>query len=135
MQAVRVFFYGLFMDEALLRSKGTDPHDLEQARVQGWSLRIGRRATLVPDPPRRVYGRVMSLTVAELDRLYADPTVRDYRPVPLLAQLERGDAIPALCYVLPLPPDPNEHNPEYARKLSALARSIGLPKEYIESIQ
>jgi hypothetical protein len=135
MQAVQVFFYGLFMDEKLLRSKELDPHDLEQAWVQGWSLRIGQRATVVSDPPRRVYGRVMSLTMGELDRLYIDPTVREYRPVPVLAQLERGEVIPALCYVLPIPPDSNEHNAEYAGKLRALARSIGLPNEYIESIE
>ena len=135
MNSVRVFFYGLFMDEKLLRSRELHPHDLDNAWVEGWSLRIGQRATLVPDPHRRVYGRVMSLTMSELDRLYVDPTVREYRPVPVLARLERGDAIPALCYILPNPPDPSEHNAEYAGKLRAVARSIGLPNEYIESIQ
>jgi hypothetical protein len=135
MQGVRVFFYGLFMDGALLRTRGLDPRDLARAWVDGWSLRIGRRATLVPAPDSRAYGLVMSLTMEELDRLYSDPSVQEYRPVPVLAQREKGEPIPALCYVLPAPPDPAERNAEYAEKLRTLARSVGLPAEYVDSIR
>jgi len=132
---VEVFFYGLFMDEELLRSKGLDPHGVEPAHVEGLSLRIGRRATLVPDPTGCVHGRVMSITFEESERLYADPSVRDYRPLAVLTQRTSGKALPALCYVLPVAPGADEHNPEYAKKLRAVAESIGLPDEYIASIR
>ncbi len=42
--------------------------------------------------------------------------------------------MPALAYVLPEPPAPEEHNPEYAAKLRALAERLGLPAEYTLSI-
>lgn len=42
---VAVFFYGLFMDAGALRQKGVDPVGLRRARVDGFSLRIGQRAS------------------------------------------------------------------------------------------
>lgn len=130
-----VFFYGLFMDETLLRSKGLEPQGGEQASVDGVALRIGERAALVPTPGGRVHRLVFSLTPPELERLYSEPSVQAYRPEAVLARLARGGAIAALCYNLPEPPSPGERNPEYASKLRALAQRIGLPAEYIASLQ
>lgn len=130
-----VFFYGLFMDPDLLRGKGLAPRDAELASVPDYSLRIGERATLVPHPSGRVYGMVMSLTLPELERLYADPSVRAYRPEAVLAELAGGGTIAALCYTLPEPPGASERNPEYAAKLSALGRKLGLPAEYLAALQ
>ena len=45
---IDVFFYGLFMDDALLREKGVNPVDRRMASVENFSLVIGSRATLVP---------------------------------------------------------------------------------------
>jgi hypothetical protein len=39
------FFYGLFMDEALLKSKGFNPTCFEIACLEGFGLRIGERAS------------------------------------------------------------------------------------------
>ena len=52
-EEVAVFFYGLFMDESLLVSKGVSPSKATVGYVDGYSLRIGRRATLVPDDTNR----------------------------------------------------------------------------------
>jgi hypothetical protein len=49
---VEVFFYGLFMDEELLRGKGLEPEGGEIAAIDGFALRIGQRAALVPTPRR-----------------------------------------------------------------------------------
>jgi hypothetical protein len=59
---VEVFFYGLFMDEELLRGKGLEPEGGEIAAIDGFALRIGQRAALVPTPGAKVYGLVFSLT-------------------------------------------------------------------------
>jgi hypothetical protein len=59
-----VFFYGLFMDHTLLEAKGFAPADVELGSITGHSLRIGRRATLVPESGGRVYGAVMTLQLA-----------------------------------------------------------------------
>ena len=130
-----VFFYGLFMDEDLLRSKGLAPEGVELASVPGWSLRIGQRAALVPDRAGRTFGVVVSLTLAELERLYSEPSVQAYQPQAVLAHLASGGVIAALCYNLPEPPAPHERNPEYASKLRAVAQRVGLPAEYIASLR
>jgi hypothetical protein len=130
-----VFFYGLFMDEDLLRAKGLDPEDTELAFVDGLALRIGQRAALVATPGARVHGVVLSLTLVELDRLYSEPSVQAYQPQAVLAQLADGELIPALCYNLPYPPAPADRNPEYAAKLRAVAKKVGLPGEYIATLQ
>ena len=75
---INVFFYGLFMDAEALRANGFHPINARQACVPGMSLQIGRRATLVPDPSRCVYGFVIGLSHREVERLYAEPSVAAY---------------------------------------------------------
>jgi hypothetical protein len=130
---VDVFFYGLFMDEIILQAKGLAPQSPERATVEDFALRIGQRATLVPSTTSRVHGIVFSLTLSELDRLYSEPSVQAYRPHAVLARLDDGHFVAALCYSLP-GPQLSEANPEYAAKLRAVAQKVGLPKEYVESV-
>ena len=131
---VDVFFYGLFMDEELLRDKGISPSDAVLAAVRGFELRIGERAALAPASSGRVHGVVMSLPVDDVARLYAEPNVRAYEPQAVLVELQRGGIIPALCYNLPVPPPATARNPEYAAKLRAIAEKVGLPDRYIDGI-
>jgi len=132
---VNVFFYGLFMDAEALRAKGFHPVDGRKASVAGMSLRIGRRATLVADPANTVHGFVMGLSHDEIDALYAEPSVADYRPEPVIAELADGSRIPALCFNLPPAEAMAAANPEYAAKLRALAIRLNLPADYVASIQ
>jgi hypothetical protein len=118
---VDLFFYGLFMDEALLLEKGISPMNRRVASVENFSLVIGARATLVPSAGRIVYGVLYSLTHGEVDALYAEASVSTYRPEAVLAQLADGSVMPALCFNLPAPPPPGERNPQYASKLRELA--------------
>ena len=135
MRRVDVFFYGLFMDEELLRSKGLQPERGELASIEGVSLRIGQRAALVPSASGRVHGVVFSLTLGELERLYSEASVRAYEPQAVLARLISGGTIAALCYNLREPPSPTDRNPEYAAQLRRVADKVGLPAEYVASIQ
>jgi gamma-glutamylcyclotransferase (GGCT)/AIG2-like uncharacterized protein YtfP len=132
---IDVFFYGLFMDESLLRGKGANPVNRRQGFLEGFALVIGNRAALVPDAARRVHGIVFSLTHGELDNLYLEDSVRDYRPEAVSVQLTDGSAIPALCFNLPAAPSTRERNPQYASKLGELAARIGLPADYVASIE
>jgi AIG2-like family len=135
LRPAETFFYGLFMDEELLRAKGLNPKNVELASVAGRTLRIGRRATLEPNPDGRVHGVLMSLAWAELQRLYSEPGVEEYRPEAVVAQPASGGLVAALCYTLPQLPSASERNPEYASKLRALAQKIGLPAEYVLRIE
>jgi hypothetical protein len=131
---IPVFFYGLFMDIDLLRARGIEAANLRPASIAGVSLRIGRRAAVVPDPAGRVYGMLGELTHDEIDSLYSEPSVRMYKAEPTLVDL--GDRLHtvALCFNLPTPPEPTEANPEYAGRLRDLARRLGMPRPYIDSI-
>jgi hypothetical protein len=130
-----VFFYGLFMDEALLRAQGFSPVNPRRARVAGMGLRIGARATLVADAGATAHGIVMALTHDEVDRLYSDPSVAMYRAEAVLAECADGSRVAALCFNLPTPPRPDEANPDYAAKLREIGRRVGLPSHYIEAIR
>jgi hypothetical protein len=132
---IDVFFYGLFMDEALLREKGMNPKNRRMAFVENFSLVIGARATLVPCPNQTAHGVLFSLTHTEVDALYRESSVSVYRPEAVAAQLEDGSVIPALCFNLPVPPSISEKNPQYVSKLRELASRIGLPPGYVSSIQ
>ena len=135
LRRVDVFFYGLFMDKDLLREKGCAPTNDRIACIQGFSLQIGQRATLVPSPQKSVFGVVMSLTHQEIDSLYSEASVSMYRPEAVLARLSSGAYIPVLCFNLPRPPNANEHNSDYANKLRVLAQQLGLPEDYVVSIR
>ena len=130
---VTAFFYGLFMDPEALEAKGFKPMNVRRACVERFALKIGDRATLVPDQNGCVHGTIASLTHDEIDRLYSEPSVAAYRPEPVLARLEDGTAEVALCFNLPTAPQ-GKTNSDYAAALRAVARRLGLPDAYIESI-
>ena len=134
-RSIAVFFYGLFMDADLLRAKGAHPRAVEPASVRGFSIRIGRRATLVQDSEGRVHGMLMELSHDDIDRLYAEPSVQMYRPEAMLCETADGRFVPAVCFTLPQPPEPTERNENYGEQLRALCRRLGLPEAYIGSIQ
>lgn len=132
---VEVFFYGLFMDEALLRAKGLHPENRRAASVDGFRLVIGERATLVASAGAIVYGVLYSLARDEVDALYSEESVSAYRPEVVGARLAGGGVARALCFNLPVPPAPGERHPQYAAKLRELAGRIGLPPAYVSSIR
>lgn len=132
---VAVFFYGLFMDADLLRTKGATPVNVRSACAPGFALRIGQRATLIQNSEARAFGILMDLTHADIEHLYAEESVRAYRPEAVLCELADGSRVPALCFNLIVAPSPEEANPEYASKLRDLARRLGLPSTYVESIR
>ena len=128
-----VFFYGLFMDAALLREKGLHPTAGKIAWADGYGLRIGARATLVRAESERAYGVVASLTRDELDRLYSGPGVSEYLPEQLEVCDQSGGKTTVLCYNLPLSKLAGS-NPEYAKALAVAAEKCGMPASYVEEI-
>jgi hypothetical protein len=134
-QPVEVFFYGLFMDDDLLRSKGIVTVNPRPAIVDGFGLRIGKRATLVPAKHERSYGMVMGLTHQQLRELYSGPGLELYRPETVTCTTLAGEHVSALCYNLPGPPALDEVNDEYAGQLRAVLAKLGFPAEYVERVR
>jgi hypothetical protein len=128
------FFYGLFMDVAVLRNSGVIPMDPRRAYVDDFALRIGNRATLVPSSGARAYGMLIALTHPELDQLYGAPGLEQYRPEAVLARLVDGGSVPALCYNLLTEPKADERNSDYAARLQQVLLNLRFPADYINSI-
>ena len=128
------FFYGLFMDVDILKESLVTAVRPRRAYVDGYSLRIGRRATLVPSEGARSYGMVFALTHRDLDRLYSSPGLLDYHPEAVLVSTLDGGSLPALCYNLLELPGPNEANANYAARLRETLGKLKFPSEYITSI-
>jgi len=128
------FFYGLFMDSDILRESQVAAVRPRRAFVDGYALRIGRRATLVPASGARAYGMVLALTHDELERLYATPGLEQYRPEAVVAHSLEGESQPALCYNLREAPGPGEANAEYAARLRTALGKLGFPPWYIASV-
>ena len=129
------FFYGLFMDVALLKRSDVQAENPRPAYVDGFALRIGNRATLVPVTGGRAYGMVLSLTHSELDRLYGAPGLENYRPEALQATLIEGGSLPALCYNLLQAPADHERNEAYAEQLRDALTRLDFPPDYIASVR
>lgn len=131
---MKVFFYGLFMDETLLTEQGLQPQHSEIGFLKGYQLKIANRATLIPRAESRAYGVVMEITPQEATQLYAETSVADYVPVPVTVELLTGEQIKASCFVLP-----EGHiqgtNPAYAASLLKLATKKGFPESYLKEIR
>jgi hypothetical protein len=130
---IDAFFYGLFMDVDVPRESGVTPLS-RRAYVDGFALRLGRRATLLPLAGARAYGMIFALTHAELERLYTAPGLEEYRPEAVLAQPLEGAPAPALCYNLREAPQPHERNPEYAARFQRTLSKLGFPQDHVASI-
>lgn len=131
---MRVFFYGLFMDESLLATKGIKPVDASVGFVDGYGLRIGERATLVRRPDGRAFGAMMDIAPDEATELYAEDSVADYIPEPLTVELMDGTKVEATCYNLPADKITGT-NKDYAEALWEVANNLGLPDSYLDEIR
>ena len=131
---MRVFFYGLFMDENLLATKGIEPSEVEMGFVDDYGLRIGKRATLVRHPSNRVYGVMMDIAASDAAELYAEESVAGYLPEPVIVELMDGTRVEATCYNLPGVEVTGANN-EYAKSLLEVATRLGLPESYLDQIR
>ena len=130
-----IFFYGLFMDERMLRDRGFHPTPLGAAALPGYRIHIGARATLVRDAGARCYGMLIDLPQADAEALYSPPDVRDYRPERVqVTLLDGGEKRTATVYNLPADEVSETSNPDYAARLAALVRELGLPVAYADDI-
>jgi len=122
-----VFFYGLFMDERLLRDKGVQPQASRKAVVNGYQLRIGERAMLVPDTSSQVFGMVHALTEREINSLYAEPGLDMYVPETVVATFADGSNSGVTTFNLQQISAEEHFNADYAAKLRSLLERLGFP--------
>lgn len=131
---MRVFFYGLFMDEILLKTKGIKPSEVSVGFVDGYGLLIGERATLIRRLDSRAYGAMMEIAPGEVKELYAEDSVADYLPEPVTVELMDGTQFEATCYNLPSDKVTGTNN-HYADSLLDIAIRLGFPDSYLDQIR
>ena len=76
----------------------------------------------------------MEITPSETTELYAEESVADYLPEPVIVELADGSRVEATCYNLP-----NEKvtgsNREYAESLLDVATRLEFPDSYLDQIR
>lgn len=131
---MKIFFYGLFMDESVLAAQGIRASGVKTGFVDGYSLRIGERATLVPDRDSRAYGIVMDVIPGDVETLYAGAGLADYMPEPLTVNLRDGTQVEATCFNLPIGKVTGVDK-DYAKALLKIATRLGFPDPYLDEIR
>ncbi|NNE71661.1 MAG: gamma-glutamylcyclotransferase [Rhodothermales bacterium] len=135
MPTTTIFFYGLFMDQALLTGKGFSPEYVGPAVLPDYHIHIGNRATLVRSPSSKTYGIAMRLRDEEALDLYAEPSVSDYAAEDVRIELlETGELVAAVCYNLPADGGLEGTNPVYAMRLAELVTALGFEASYAREI-
>lgn len=134
---VWVFFYGTFMNTAVLAEYGVIADESFPAKVSGFELTIRPRVNLVASDRFSVYGGLVKVTHDDLARIYSGLTSAfgiTYHPEAVLAETTHAAHIPALCYIAQemedAPPDAS-----YVRQLAACARKLRLPEWYALHIE
>ena len=134
---VPVFFYGSYMNRAVLADVGLVPATWETASLAGFDIRIAPRANLVRAAGQVVFGVLATATHAELTRLYehAHSVLGEvYLPEAVLVHTQAGIWQPALCYIaarmVERPPDP-----AYVERILEPARELGFPAWYLARLE
>ena len=122
-----IFFYGLFMDENVLRAKSIEPRAGRRAVVRDYQLKIGQRAMLVRQTSSQAYGMVYALSESEIDSLYSEPGLEMYHPEVVVATFEDGSSNEVTTFNLDDTSNREEPNLEYAAKLRLVLERLGFP--------
>jgi cation transport regulator ChaC len=136
MREVWTFFYGSFMNPAVLAKADVHPAEVRAAELSGWDLQIAPFATLVPAVGRSVFGVLARLTHVDLEKLYAQDSfgIGKYLPEAVLVSDLEGRIVPALTYIA----EENEGgapSAEYIAKIIAVARELRFPEWYVKRIE
>ena len=136
---VRVFFYGTFMNPAVLAAHGVTAKNVLAARVAGFEIYIRPRVNLVSREGACVYGSVVSVMHEDLDKIYLALEEKfglRYLPEAVLAEAMEGfpKTEPALCYIAPRMTASPPH-PEYVKELAECVRLLNLPESYARTIE
>ena len=134
---VWVFFYGSYINLAVLRDVEYLPERWEVARLGGFDIRIEPRANLVRSEAHCVFGIVATATHAELARLYAHAEQvlgETYLPEAVLVETLAGTWRPALCYICPMM-EPRPAEPAYVDRIVGPAKEYGFPEWYVARLE
>lgn len=131
---VSVFFYGSFMRTEVMAKAEFTPVRVEVAQLHGHDIRLDPHANVFRSPMHSVYGIVVQISHAHLDRMYRASGVGTFLPEAVLVTTTDGRWLPVMCY---MPPSLSDNPPDqpYLKRLIEAAESRGLPLDYIDRLQ
>jgi hypothetical protein len=121
------------MDERLLEEAGVVANDVHAGVLWDYEIRINSAATLIRSDRECCYGIVCAIASNDLDRLYAEPWLKDYRPVEVSVGTESGP-VSALCYISDATSD-SRPKKEYVDRIVRAAEPHGFPSWYVERLR
>jgi Gamma-glutamyl cyclotransferase, AIG2-like len=134
---VWTFWYGSYMNPAVLAEVNLRPDSFQVARLDGYDIRIEPLANLLPTDGASVYGLLAEATHEELDRLYAharNVLGAVYLPEAVLVQTRESTWRPALCFIATTM-EPRPADRAYVERILRPARDFGFPSWYVEKIE
>jgi hypothetical protein len=134
---VWIFFYGAFMDPAVLQANDINVTVVVAALVRGRRLELRPRANLLADDQAVSFGSLAQLTHREIDSLYRmldEKFGLRYLPEAVMAETLEGTLRPALCFVAS-ELDGSMPTHEYIQQMLAAIKAVGLPEWYASYVQ
>ena len=135
---VNVFFYGSYMNFAVLKEVDIDERDFTVGSVSGFALTISPLANLIRQTQGVVYGILTALTHMELERLYQEHARGKlgghYLPEAVVVSLPNEIHTPALCYIS-YDMKSGKAEPAYVDRILVPARNYGFPAWYLDTIE
>lgn len=135
---VDVFFYGSYMNVAVLKEAGIGQRSYSVGTVNGYALRIAPLANLVKHEHGVVYGILTQLAHDELQRLYQEHARKKlggvYLPEAVWVRRIDGLAAAALCYISPNMKHAKA-DPAYVERILQPAKAYGFPRWYVKHIE
>lgn len=122
-----VFFYGLYMDEEILKSKDIEIRNQRSAYLKNHELKIGKLATLNRVKNAKAYGMVYSLTHEEIYSLYEGAGLKQYIQEAVLVKTQDNKEVVALTCILLDDTNNGNTNEEYSSKLIKCMNKYNLP--------
>jgi len=80
------------MDDDVLRSAGIEANGPRRGFVEDVELRIGEPATIILRANERAYGMVYRMPHSDIDKLYGQTGLEDYKPEGVLVNTFDGDS-------------------------------------------
>lgn len=134
---IQVFFYGSFMNLAVLKEAGLPKRPFAPATLLGFELHIAPLATLVDAGDGVVYGILANFTHDELELLYDKygKTLTDnpYQSEPVIVHTRGGKWVAALTH-LTSDIQGGDPAPEYLESIRKAAADYGFPRWYQDHI-
>lgn len=129
--SVNLFVYGHLMDPVALRARGLTATAAGKALLAGYSLRIGKRAYLVPSPGDSTPGLVYSVNASGAQGLFEGDDAAEQFATPVVLEMSDGTRLHAVTINVEQCLDDEPPDEEYAKSLCRVLQQCGIDDAHV----